>query len=245
MKKFLSIVAALALLLTLAVPALAADEAVISITRGEEAVGAIDEATALDENGDELDVTVEVTEADLTEEEEESLQDAAAAAADEAGVDPEEVTVQVVNIDLVDEDGNVVSDEYFDENSGLRLSIVRDDSADVIAVLYWNAETEEWDSADIISQDDGVLVVEVAHLCTFAFVIEKTEKDPGEEPGDETGDDPGEEPGPSPAPGPGGPGGKPASPQTGHNTSLWAAAAVTMALCAAFCFVRSRKKVTE
>lgn len=35
------------------------------------------------------------------------------------------------------------------------------------------------------------------------------------------------------------------SPQTGHDTALWAGVTVVMALCAGFCFARARKKAAE
>lgn len=231
MRKILSIVAVIALIVALSVPAFAATPSIVfagdSVTT---------DTTIETENGT---LTVEVTEAEMAEKEETSLPDAVEAAVQEAidagdaAEGTEASAVEVVNVDLVDEAGNVVSEEYFENGGSLKVAFARDDTTqEVVAVLYWNDATQAWDSAAFEVGEDGSIVATFEHLCTVAFVLKKIERDP--EPGGETG-------GEQPAPGPKDPS---KSPQTGYNVLGWAIAATALVLAAGCCFVGVRK-VTE
>lgn len=215
MKKFLSIAAVLALIFALMVPAMAAP---LSVTAAEDSTT----AEVVTEGGEAL--TVEVAAADMTPAEEEALPAAVEEAAQNASA------VEVVDVELKDAEGNVITSDYFDDNDTLTVAFVREDNTkEVAAVLYWNEATGEWDAADFEIKD-GKIFVTFEHLCTVAFVLKDVENAPA------TGDN------------------KPAapakkdpskSPQTGYNTALWVAAAVVLLLGAGYCFVSARKRDAE
>lgn len=234
MKRVLSIAAAIALIFALSVPAFAATP---SVTYAQDSVKT--DTTVETESGEVL--TVEVTEAKMSETEGNALPDAidkAVQKAYESGDIPQGTTasaVEVVNVDLVDEKGNVVSEDYFETVATITVAFARDDTTkEVIAVLYWNAETEEWDPAPFEAKD-GKIVATFEHLCTVSFVLADVETDnPGTNPGGETG---GSTPTGKKDPG--------KSPQTGYDTFGWMAAVAALTLGAGYCFVSARKKVEE
>ena len=222
MKKFLSIVAVLAILFAMAVPSFAAAP---SVSAGDTVTGSV--------VGGEPGIEVEISEAEMTPEESGSLSAAAEAAA------PGSTVGEVIDVELVDDEGNIVSEDYFKDGKTLTVAFTYDDAKAVTAVLYWNAATKSWDKADF-EIVDGKIQATFAHLCTVAFVLGgDVQKAPeGEDPNKP--DDGGKKPTDKPAdkdPG--------KSPQTGYNTALWVAAAVVLILGAGYCFVSARKKAAE
>lgn len=224
MRKIFSVMAVIALIIALSVPVFAATP---SITYAEDSVTS--DTTIETENGI---LKVEVSEAQITPKEETALPDAIEAAVAEG---TEATAVEVVNVDLVDEAGNVVSEEYFENGGSIKVAFARDDTTkEVVAVLYWNAETQVWDSAEFERLGDGSIVATFEHLCTVAFALADVEPQP------DVPDEPGSE-GDKPAPAPQGPG---KSPQTGYDILGWAIAATALVLAAGRFFVGARK-VTE
>lgn len=216
MKKFLSIVAVLALIFALTVPAMAAP---LSVTAAEDSTT----AEVVTEGGEAL--TVEVAAADMTPAEEEALPAAVEEAAENASA------VEVVDVELKDAEGNVVSEEYFDGTNTLTVAFVREDTTkEVVAVLYWDEANSKWDEAPFEIKD-GKILAEFSHLCTVAFVLKGVENN-APVAGDNKPAAP-EKKDPS------------KSPQTGYNTALWIAAAVVLLLGAGYCFVSARKKAAE
>ena len=144
---------------------------------------------------------------------------------------PNASVVEVVDVEIVDANGNSVSSDYFDDNDTLTVAFTRDDTTKkVVKVLYWNDETKAWDEADFEFGPNGEIIVTFKHLCTVAFVLEDVKAAPNPPAGDT-------KPGDNKKPG--------TSPQTGYNTALWVAAAVVLILGAGYCFVSARKKAAE
>ena len=223
MKKFLSIVAVLAIVFALAVPSFAAT---LSVTAGETD---IKDATVVGDASLEPGTKVEVSKAEMSPAEEESLPAAVEKAAGE-----DASVVEVIDVELVDANGDPISETYFDGEKTLTVAFARSDKTTrVVAVLCWNAKTGAWDEIkDFEIDENGNVIVTFSHLCTVAFVLEDVKAGP-DAPG---GNEPEKTPGGN---------GRPGSPQTGYNTALWVAAAVVLILGAGYCFVSARKKAAE
>lgn len=215
MKKFLSIVAVLAIIFAMAVPSFAAgpSDAPPSVSAGGEITGEI--------VGGEPGLELEVSDTKMAPEEEAALPDAVEEFA------PGSVVGSVIDVELV-KDGEPVSEDYFKDGKTLTVAFTYDNAKDVVAVLYWNAATKSWDKADF-KIVDGKIQVTFAHLCTVAFMLKDVANNP-DAPG-------GNKPSGNKKPG--------TSPQTGYNTALWVAAAVVLVLGAGYCFVSARKKAAE
>ncbi len=214
MKKFLSIVAVLAMLFALTVPALAAGEATPSV----EAKTEVTTDATVEVNGQ--TANVEVKETTTTADQKTALDAVVKDLGDDIKVGA------VVDVELKTSDGTVVSADYFDNNEKLTVAFTYNMAGDVEKVLYWNATDQKWDEATFRA-GDGTIEVDFEHLCAVAFVLKEVKNDPAA--GDQSK--------------PGKPG-KPGSPQTGYSTTAWTLAAMAMILCAGFCFVSARKKVT-
>jgi hypothetical protein len=152
MKKFLSIVAVVALVFALAVPAFAAD-AVPSVTY---TVGDSVSATA---EGLEEGQRVVVSEASvLSPDAQEALEEKL----------PSSTTdVQILDISVLDS-----SDEKVTVNDKITvaLSYTVADGETVLAAYAQN-DKGGWDTVKIVSYADGVLTLEFPHLCTVALAI--------------------------------------------------------------------------
>ena len=224
MKKFLSIVAVLAIVFALAVPSFAATP---SITAGEGITGEVFGDASLEPG-----TKVEVSKAEMSPAEEESLPAAVEKAAGE-----DASVVEVVDVELVDANGDPVSETYFDGEKTLTVAFARSDkTTKVVAVLCWNAKTGAWDEIkDFEIDENGNVIVTFSHLCTVAFVLEDVKAGPDAPGGNE----------PEKTPDGSGKKDPSKSQQTGYNTALWVAAAVVLVLGAGYCFVSARKKAAE
>lgn len=240
MKKILSIVAVVAIVLSLSVCAFAAQEppakpagdppagdppaadASVNVENAKDVkVDPADaQVTVKNDKGEEIKAEIEISEAVLSEKEDATI----AAAAEKAAKEVKEI--EIVDVALVDENGNEI--EAFEGT--VTVAIVYGKADEVAAVLYWDGENDKWDEAKF-EVKDGKIVADFEHFCTVAFVLgEKADTNAGKA-------DPGKK-------APDGKPGDPKSPQTGYNTGIWALAAVAMALCAGYCFV-ARRKVAE
>jgi hypothetical protein len=221
MKKFLSIVAVVALVFALAVPAFAAD-AVASVTYDDNAV-----TTNTTIEAGETTIEVKVSTADTLEDEQ-----ATALTETVNGLSEDVAVVNVVNVWLKDENGDDVSETYFDDNKSLQVAFAVDQSTQkVVAVLYWNAKDSKWDSADFTSTKDGVTVT-FKHLCDVAFVMADVTTDPTQSGTTNTANKTTQT------------ASKGTSPQTGYDVLGWAVAVSALVMAAGYCFVSARK-VTE
>ncbi|MCD7845609.1 MAG: hypothetical protein LUG57_07140 [Oscillospiraceae bacterium] len=229
MKKLLSTVAALALLLALAVPALA-DSAVSSITYAQDGDVQITDVTSLveDVNGEEIELRVnEITEADLTDEQKTTLLEKVNTTYDDA------IAVEVVDVSLhYESDGSLVEQEIVDtvvtSETPVTVTFLRDDAThEVIGVLYWNHTTGQWDEAEFTT-DGSTVTATFEHLCAVAFVLKDISGSGSTGGGTSSGTGSGTSAG--------------TSPQTGYNNAAWTAAIVVLLLGAGYCFVSARKK---
>lgn len=258
MKKILSIVAVLALVLSLGAVAFAAPgDATPSIKADKEAARSIKEATVTGADGkaitikeDGKDVTLEadVSEANLSAYQEAQLLEDAKAAAKFGGFelskDKDAAAIEVVDITLVDAKGNDKTDVYaeqYGKDAVAKVAFVKDGANKVAAVLYWNDEKGQWDNAKFsVDAKTNKITVDLEHFCPVALVMKDVKAGAAGAPAGNGG-----AAAPAGNGGAGAPAGGPGtSPQTGYNTGVWTIVAVAMALCAGYCFV-ARKKVTE
>lgn len=203
MKKILSIAVVLVLVLALAAPAFASGEPTNEfVTSVDSGVATVDVAVGY---------TVEVTEIGR-----DGLDDAADKSLDK---ELESIDVAgepiVLNIDVLDRDGNVTE-------KGAKVVFAYDAQGDVAAVLHY--KDGKWESVSFTGGKNGE-PVEFTLDSTSPVAIVLGEKKA------------------SPAGGNGSSNKK--SPQTGYNTALWTIAAAAMAICAGACFVSARRKVAE
>lgn len=235
MRRFLSVMAVLVLLLSLSVSAFAAPPS-ISQTPPEVS------GPAIGANGEEVAVTVSEFKPEAGETVETVAQSALEAAKELPAVSGEDVTVaEVFDIDMTDgtqPDGSVT------------VTFVRDTSTGEVAAVMYQKDDGTWDSAWFEVGANGALTVTFEHFCTVVIVTKAVEQTP-------------DTPKPTPTPGgttPGGttPGGttggsgssstggsssgSPTSPKTGFDASAWIFAMAALTACAAFCFVRAGKK---
>lgn len=221
MKRFLSVVAILALIFALAVPSFA-DDATLSVSYDNTISSDPDNNTIVTEDGETLYVVVSEAE-ELTTDEADALTDAVYDIVKEDA----EIVVEVVDVAIVDENGVEVSEDYFEDHDSLKVSVIRtEDGLDVVAVLYYNSATGEWDEATNVSYENGVVTFTVTHLCTVAFVLAedasavlKTSSSSNTS-GSSTVK----------------------SAQTDYNTALWAVVATVLLLGAGYCFTSAKKK---
>ena len=159
MKKLISTLAAVAIVFTMAIPVLAADS---PEPHGQDIVP----------NGSVDGYYVRISDPNPSEHALEILPDAAAAAVGEDLM--LECSLDAVDVDIVNLQGQVVNDQYFASNSSLLVTFVRNSNSEVLAVLYWNEATQAWDSA-WFAQDGTVVHVLLNHLCTVVFVVKSDE----------------------------------------------------------------------
>jgi hypothetical protein len=227
MKKLLSVVAVIALVFALAVPAFALD---VSVTYEDNAVKT--DTTVTTDEGETL--KVEVSTATVSAEQETKLDAAIEKAVEsDSSVNAEDVAVvNVVDVTLT-KDGVDVSAEYFEAGNKLTVAFAIDQTTQkVVKVLYWNEKTGVWDEAQFDATADGVNVT-FEHLCEVAFVMADVKTDDSVKTDDNNG---GTNPTAQKNPG--------KSPQTGYDVFGWAAAVSALVIAAGYCFVSARK-VTE
>lgn len=188
MKKLISIIAASALVFTLAFPVLAAESPSANS----------DLASSPDAN---LTVTASV----LSEAEESTIHNAAQTAAGD-----EEYRLDAINVEA--------PAGYFDTHDTLTINFVRSYASDVIAVLYWNAGTNSWDSAPF-TVEGNTITGNFLHTCNIVFVIKVAA--PNTEIISNDADA--------------------VSPQTGSTASAYASLAAALTAGAAVCFCVAKK----
>jgi len=215
MKKFISFVAATALVFSLALPVFAS-ESPSAESPSADPVPTEDTTPASNNIGGN---TASITEsaAHLSSEEEASVHAAAAAIAGN----------NAFYLDFIDVEAPA---GYFNNNSSLRINFVRDYAPNLLGILYWKSSTKSWDYAQF-SINDHIISAVFLHTCTVVFVI----KAPAVAQSLATDTDAihGEEENVTAT--------TPASPQTGVTTTVWAVLAVTMAAGAAISICASRK----
>lgn len=147
MRKFVSVVAVLAMLFALAMPAFAASE-----PEGYSVQVTDDVTMQLPE-----DVYVSpLPEAALSEKQADSIDDAAKA---NAGAD-----ATVGDLFWIDTDS-------YDGSEGATITVVYDGAGVVAGVLYWSNERGVWDYAAATANADGSYSVTLKHFCAAALVI--------------------------------------------------------------------------
>jgi len=207
MKKLISTLIAVAVVFSLAIPTLAAESP--SSTSGQDVVTS---ASVVGAEG----VSVDVSAPQISAEQTSSLDNVASAAAS-----GEAYTVDVVDVELKDASGNVISASYFDTHDSVQIAFVRDNASQVIAVLYWNDATGTWDSAEF-TQDGTNVTATFNHLCLISFVVKGT--DPvAAAPAD----------------------GTTASAQTGYETIVYTVVAIVALAGAGICFTASKKSAVS
>ena len=149
MKKLISIIAATALVFTLALPVFAAE------SPSAESPSADPASSESNIGGDTASITESF--AHLSAEEEASVHAAAAAVAGN----------QAYYLDFVDIEAPA---GYFTSNHSLRVNFVRDYAPDLLGILYWNSSTHSWDYAQY-SINDHIISAVFLHTCNVVFVI--------------------------------------------------------------------------
>jgi len=221
MKKLISIIAAAALVFALAVPAMAA-------TSSPSPSGG-DVVSSASSTSD--DYLVRILPAAPTQEEISALSSRAAEIGGEA-----EYSTDCVNVEIVNHAGAVVTSQYFQENTAVLVSFVRNDAREVLAVLAWNAATHTWDSVSFI-QDGSSVFATLPHLCNIAFVVK------GLEDGSASSSTAGSATDSGAAAGTAADG--TTSAQTGYTAIVWIALAVVAVAGACICFRTSKKSAVS
>ena len=221
MKKLISIIAAAALVFALAVPAMAA-------TSSPSPSGG-DVVSSASSTSD--DYLVRILPAAPTQEEISALSSRAAEIGGEAEYSPDCVSVEIVN-----HAGAVVTSQYFQENTAVLVSFVRNDASEVLAVLAWNAATHTWDSVSFI-QDGSSVFATFPHLCNVAFVVK------GLEDGSASSSTAGSATDSGAAAGTAADG--TTSAQTGYTAIVWIALAVVAVAGACICFRTSKRSAVS
>ena len=221
MKKLISIIAAAALVFALAVPAMAA-------TSSPSPSGG-DVVSSASSTSD--DYLVRILPAAPTQEEISALSSRAAEIGGEAEYSPDCVSVEIVN-----HAGAVVTSQYFQENTAVLVSFVRNDAREVLAVLAWNAATHTWDSVSFI-QDGSSVFATFPHLCNVAFVVK------GLEDGSASSSTAGSATDSGAAAGTAADG--TTSAQTGYTAIVWIALAVVAVAGACICFRTSKRSAVS
>jgi hypothetical protein len=221
MKKLISIIAAAALVFALAVPAMAA-------TSSPSPSGG-DVVSSASSTSD--DYLVRILPAAPTQEELSALSARAAEIGGEA-----EYSTDCVNVEIVNHAGAVVTSQYFQENTAVLVSFVRNDAREVLAVLAWNAATHTWDSVSFI-QDGSSVFATLPHLCNIAFVVK------GLEDGSASSSTAGSATDSGAAAGTAADG--TTSAQTGYTAIVWIALAVVAVAGACICFRTSKRSAVS
>jgi hypothetical protein len=217
MKKFLSIVAVVALVFALAVPAFAAD-AVPSVKYDYTVDATLQDAEA---EGLEDGTHIEVSAAsELQPAEQEAL---------EAVLPSSTTDVQILDISLK----NTSGDDVDVPAGGIKvaLSYTVADGETVLAAYAQN-DKGGWDTVQIVSYVNGVLTLKFDHLCTVALAV-GVKADPTQ--GNTTTNTANKTTQAA---------AKGKSPQTGYDVLGWAVAVSALVMAAGYCFVSARK-VTE
>ena len=212
MKKLISTLVAVAVMFAMAIPVMAAGES--PEPHGQDNVP---DAHTID------GYYVRISDPNPTDYALEVLPDAAANAVGEEIV---ECSLDAVDVDIVNLQGQVVNQQYFASNTSLLVTFVRTTDSEILAVLYWNDATQSWDSA-WFEQDGTVVRALFYHLCTVVFVVRNDE--PGSTvsvPTAETMD-------------------MIASAQTGYTPVVWAVVAITALVGAVLCFATNKKSAVS
>ena len=222
MKKLISIIAAAALVFALAVPAMAAT--------GSPSPSGGDVVSSASSSSD--DYLIRILPAAPTEEELSALAVTAAQIGGEA-----EYSTDCVSVEIVNHNGDVVTSQYFQENTAVLVSFVRNDAREVLAVLAWNAATQTWDSVSFIQNGSSVFAT-FPHLCNVAFVVK------GLEDGSASSSTAGSPAAADTGAGTGAADGT-TSAQTGYAAFVWVALAVVAVAGACICFRTSKKSAVS
>ncbi|MCR5048736.1 MAG: hypothetical protein K6A37_07255 [Saccharofermentans sp.] len=222
MKKLISIIAAAALVFALAVPAMAA-------TSSPSPSGG-DVVSSASSTSD--DYLVRILPAAPTQEELSALSVRAAEIGGET-----EYSTDCVSVEIVNHAGAVVTSQYFQENTAVLVSFVRNDASEVLAVLAWNAATHTWDSVSFI-QDGSSVFATFPHLCNVAFVVNGLEDGSASSSTAGSATDSGAAAAGTAADGT-------TSAQTGYTAIVWIALAVVAVAGACICFRTSKKSVVS
>lgn len=216
MKKLVSILAAAALVFAMAVPAMAAESPEPS---GQDVVSS---ASTVD------GYHIVISEANPSDAALAALPDAAAAA---AGTTDVEYSTDCVDVNVTNDAGQIVNDQYFASNSALLVTFVRDNADTVLAVLYWNEATQAWDSASF-TQDGNVIHAMLSHLCPVAFVVKTADAGSAADADADAGADAASTGGATSA-------------QTGYESVVWLVLSITALAGAGICFKTSKKSAVS
>lgn len=227
MKKILSIAVAMIMLLAFAVPVLAADTAEVDYVQS---VTYTDITTDI-----EAGYHVEIRSASPNEVNEVTLKAAAAKAVPAAEISG----YQVVDIVVVDD----ATDAVIEWPHELTVAFTYDNASQVVAVLVQN-DDQSWSTVPFEKVGDS-LSLELPHLSPVSLVLKVSGVEPVPGGSDNQGSNSGSNQGGNSKAGSANTAGVKTSPQTGYNTGLWTVLAAAMVLCAGFCFVSARKKVSE
>lgn len=203
MKKIVSTIAALALIFAMAVPVSAASSP--SGGSGQDVVPSA--------SSDSTQAAIVISAPSINGTQSSTLAAAAAAAAGENAY-----TVETIDVELKDANGNIITHSYFDNNSSITIDFARNDASEVLAVLYWNEATQSWDSASF-SQNGTTVSATFSHLCLISFVVKESAATAAPADSDAS-----------------------TSAQTGYTAIIWVAAAAVCVVGAGICFKASKKK---
>lgn len=195
MKKLVSVLLIVMMVLALSVPAFAAKPSsppgpVTNVTEPEI-------KDAMDASGEKVQLEVSAPELAAGETLKSVAEDALKAAED-AGVAAEDVTAAEV-FDIAMADGS-------QPTSDVTVTIVREKSSGKVAAVMYQAEDGTWDSAKFTDNGDGTVTITFEHFCTVVLLVEEASQAP------DVPVDPDE-----PAKPDEGGSGKPTSPQTGYD----------------------------
>ncbi|MBR1797864.1 MAG: hypothetical protein IJ757_07650 [Clostridiales bacterium] len=213
MKKLVSTMIAFALVFALAIPAFAASSP--SSSSGSDVVTSATSSV----QGQNVGINAaNPTDAQLAA--------AQAAAAEIAG--DTAYTLDYADVEVYDANGNVVSADYFANNSALLVTFVRNDASEVLAVLYWNEATQSFDSA-AFTQDGNIVNATFTHLCLITFVVKDASATAAAADDAATTATAAEG----------------TSAQTGYTAIVWAVVAIVAVAGAAICFKTSKKSAVS
>ena len=194
MKKLVSVLLIVMMVLALSVPAFAAKP---SPPGPETNVTEPEIKDAMDASGEKVQLEVSAPELAAGETLKSVAEDALKAAED-AGVATEDVTAAEV-FDIAMSDGS-------QPTSDVTVTIVREKSSGKVAAVMYQAEDGTWDSAKFTDNGDGTVTITFEHFCTVVLLVEEASQAP------DVPVDPDKPAGPS-----GSGSGKPTSPQTGYD----------------------------
>ena len=197
MKKLVSVLLIVMMVLALSVPALAADKISPEPEISDVTVAKPEVGDAMDASGEKVELEVSAPELAAGETLESVAEDALKAAED-AGVAAEDVTAAEV-FDIAMSDGS-------QPTSDVTVTIVREKSSGKVAAVMYQAEDGTWDSAKFTDNGDGTVTITFEHFCTVVLLVEEASQAP------DVPVDPDKPAGPS-----GSGSGKPTSPQTGYD----------------------------